>query len=243
MQLYLIRHGQSTNNALPDVNDRVCDPALTELGQQQAQLVARHLAEATHPEQKFGVNAEDTAVKTVQGYGITRLYCSAMYRAMQTAQPIGQALGLNPEIWLDTHEWGGIYLEYPDERGVVGYPGKTRAEILAEFPNYVLPAGITAEGWWDVRRGREDWPGCQGRAIRVGNQLREWAASEESVAMVVHGGFMDALIKALTNQLPGHGVVYHHFNTAITRLDFSADGWLNIRFVNRIPHLPQELVS
>jgi 2,3-bisphosphoglycerate-dependent phosphoglycerate mutase/probable phosphoglycerate mutase len=61
--------------------------------------------------------------------------------------------------------------------------------------------------------------------------------------MVTHGGFIDALIKALINQLPGNYVFYHHFNTAITRVDFFVDDHLDIRYINRIPHLSQELVS
>jgi broad specificity phosphatase PhoE len=243
MQLYIIRHAQSTNNALPNMRDRVCDPTLTDLGFRQAEILAEHLAGAAHPEQKYGLDAEDTAVDTVRGYGIERLYCSAMHRAMQTAQPVGRALGLNPEIWLDIHESGGIFLDHRDERGVVGYPGKNRAEILVEFPNYVLPDSITEAGWWDVRNGQEDWPACQARAIRVAHQLRKWVDSDETIAIVTHGGFIDALLKALTSQLPGNHMFYHHFNTAITRVDFDAEKRLNMRYLNRIPHLPHELVS
>jgi 2,3-bisphosphoglycerate-dependent phosphoglycerate mutase len=175
MQLYIIRHAQSYNNALPDIRDRVRDPHLTDLGHRQAEAVADYLVAGVHPEQKFGTDAEATGVRTVQGFGITRLYCSAMYRALQTASYIGRALALNPEVWLDIHESGGIFLEHDDERGVVGYPGKTRREIREEFPGYLLPNGVTDEGWWDVSQGREDWFSCQGRAIRVAHQLRAWA--------------------------------------------------------------------
>ena len=44
MELYIIRHAQSSNNALADERERVCDPHLTELGRQQAELLAAHLA-------------------------------------------------------------------------------------------------------------------------------------------------------------------------------------------------------
>ena len=247
MQLYIIRHAQSYNNALENFNDRICDPHLTELGHKQAAAVADYLVAGVHPEQKFGGDAEATGVRTVQGFGITRLYCSAMHRALQTAGYISRTLNLNPEVWLDIHESGGIYLDYNDERGVVGYPGKTRNEILGEFPNVTLPETVTENGWWDVNAGQEDWFTCQGRAIRVAHRLHQWAAapdrSEDRVAMVSHAGFIDALIKALINQLPGSQVVYHHFNTAITRVDFISDNRLDIRYINRIPHLPQELVS
>ena len=244
MELYIIRHGQSTNNALTDMRDRVMDPPLTELGHRQARAVAQHLASGVNPEMSVGVSEEDTSVRRRHGYGITRIYCSAMHRALQTAHPIGEALGIAPEVWVDIHEHGGIYLDYDDDRGLVGYPGKTRSEILTEFPGYILPDGVTEAGWWN--RDHEDWPGCQGRAIRVAGELRELAqqvGAHERVAMVSHGGFINALLKALLNHLPSPEIFYHHFNTAITRLDFRPEGRLSVRYLNRIPHLSPENVS
>lgn len=235
MKLYIIRHAQSTNNALTDLRDRVCDPPLTELGRRQADILARHLATGSSP-----VPWETDH----PGYGITRLYCSPMWRALQTAQPIGQALGLAPEVWIDVHERGGIYLDHGESGGIVGYPGKTRSEILAEFPNYILPDGITDQGWW--HQGREDRAACHGRAIRVAEKLRDiqrCCAEDERIAIVSHGGFTDALLKALFNQLPDPQVYYHHFNTAISRVDFHSDGHLEVQYLNLVGHLPLELVS
>ncbi|MEW5961616.1 MAG: histidine phosphatase family protein [Chloroflexota bacterium] len=244
MELYIIRHAQSINNALTDIRERVMDPALTELGWRQARAIAHHLATGVNPEMSVGATEEDTSVRRRQGYGLTRLYCSAMHRSLQTAQPIGEALGLQPEVWVDIHEHGGIYLDHGEACRLVGYPGKTRAEILAEFPNYILPDEITGAGWWN--RDFEDWPACQGRAIRVAGQLRELAprlGEQERVAMVSHGGFISALLKALLDTLPASGFFFHHFNTAMTRVDFRTDGRLDVRYLNRIPHLSLEMVS
>ena len=44
MQLYIIRHAQSVNNALDDQRYRVSDPLLTEVGHRQAAMLAEHLA-------------------------------------------------------------------------------------------------------------------------------------------------------------------------------------------------------
>lgn len=243
MQLYIIRHGQSTNNILADMRNRTFDPVLTDLGHRQTELVAQYLAEGIRIEQRWGDLDEDTSAQRRTGAGITRLYCSAMYRALQTAQPIGQVLGLNPEVWVDIHESGGIFLEHEDERGTIGYPGKTRSEILAEFPNYVLPDTVAEHGWWDVNKGREDLFTCQGRAIRVGHHLQQCAHTNERIALVSHGGFIDALIKAVTSQLPGDHLFYHHFNTAISRIDFDGTGRLDVRYINRTDHLAPELIS
>jgi broad specificity phosphatase PhoE len=111
MQLYIIRHGQSSNNALADFSQRTFDPILTPLGQQQAEAVADYLASGRNLEQLVGATEEETGVKTEVGFHLTHLYCSAMYRALQTARPIGQAVGLNPEVWVDIHEGGGMYLD------------------------------------------------------------------------------------------------------------------------------------
>ncbi len=244
MKLFIIRHAQSTNNALPpesEPRDRVCDPALTELGRRQAELLAEHVATGKNPELSSWVSVEATASHNRRGYNITKLYCSAMHRALQTAWPIAQVLGLEPEIWLDIHEHGGIYLDHGDERGVVGYPGRSRSEILAEFPTCVVPATLTEEGWW--RGGQEDWPTCHGRAIKVAAALKARAASEERIAIVSHGGFIDALIKALINQSPSPHIFFYNFNTALSRIDFRADGRLDVRYLNRLDHLPLEMVS
>src|SRR5687768_15915859 len=104
MRLYLIRHGQSSNNALYGKNPeyfenlRSHDPQLTETGQKQAALTAEYLSQAS-PDDAFD---------------FTHLYVSPMIRAMDTAKPIAEALGIQPEIWLDIHEIGGLYLANGD---------------------------------------------------------------------------------------------------------------------------------
>lgn len=234
MQLYIIRHAQSTNNALTNREDRGCDPPLTDLGRQQAELLAQHLATGTQREPA-------ATAGRVQGYGLTHLYCSPMWRALLTAQPVGQALGLAPEVWIEIHEQGGIYLDEGDQRAPIGRPGKTRAEILADFPNYILPDGITKEGWW--KGARDDRASCIARAVRVTQRLRERCENEERVALVSHAGFTDALLKALLNQLPGHDLRYHQYNAAISRIDIEAADRVHVRYLNRLDHLPPRLIT
>ncbi len=245
MELYIIRHAQSVNNALPDQSQRVCDPHLTGLGQKQAARLGHHLATEPHPEQIYGRDPEETSVETVQGYGITRLYCSAMHRSLETATAVSDAVGVRPEIWVDLHESGGIFLDHRDGRGIVGYPGMTRSEIKAEFPNVVISDEVRDTGWWDSEAGEEDWPTCQGRAIRVSRRLWQWADEgvQGPVAVVSHAGFMEALLKAIFGRLPGAELTIHHFNTAITRLDLGPAREVHIRYLNRVPHLPQDFVS
>ena len=246
MELYIIRHAQSSNNALLDETGRVCDPHLTDLGRRQAVRLAHHLANEPHPEQRrHGRDPEETSVETVRGYGIVRLYCSAMRRSLETATAVGSAIGVRPEVWVDLHEAGGIFLDHRDERGVVGYPGITREQIESEFPTAVIGDAVREAGWWDPARGEEDWPTCQGRAIRVVQGLWKWADDGVGgpIALVSHAGFMEALLKAMLGRLPGANLTIYHLNTAITRLDLEPGGELHVRYLNRVPHLPQELVS
>lgn len=241
MRLYLIRHGQSVNNALFEngryQQERQYDPDLTDTGRQQAKCVAQYLAESL-----------DMPGQAAAPFDLTHLYCSAMTRALQTAQPISEALGIKPEVWVDIHEIGGLFLA--DEDGDLrGYPGLTRAEIHAKFPGYQLPATITDNGWWDVAQGAEKPPQFLSRAVRVALALQERSTSDERIALVSHAGFMDALIKALLSQIPTHPdlLFYTHYNTGITRIDFgesymaAIQNRLRLHYLNRVKHLPAEL--
>jgi broad specificity phosphatase PhoE len=178
-----------------------------------------------------------------QHYRFTHLYASPMVRALQTAHPIAAALGMGVEVWTDVHEHGGMFLEESDGT-LTGYGGLTRAQMQAQFPTYHLPAHITADGWWDAARGRETWADFYGRALRVALALQARAETNERIAIVCHGLFMDALLKALTQQLPPqpHAIFFAHWNTAITRVDFNErPDLLRLHYHNRIEHLPAEL--
>ncbi len=242
MELYIIRHGQSANNALgEDITNRVKDPMLTDLGQRQAEKVAEHLASTDYAETAFSYFPQQGER---ENYGITRMYCSAMYRALQTAQPIAKALALNPEVWIDIHEHGGIYLE-EDSGRYIGHPGMTRAEVTEQFADYVLPDDLTPNGWWnkDIESIRD----LDARARRVGDKLRDWSTDsdmrDERVALVTHGKFIDFLIKNLLDQRTNSNYYYHHYNTAITRIDLKTDGEIDVRFINRSAHLPADMIT
>ena len=244
MRLYLVRHGQSYNNELYERTKasagRMIDPHLTDIGVQQAQLVARHLA-----------TQEDMPSLSAEPFGITHIYCSAMLRALQTAQPISDTLGLTPEVWVDVHESGGMFELQTDDNGrevAIGAPGLTRQEIVKQFANFVVPDAITDEGWWNSARGMETIPDFLARAVRVALRLRARADTEDRIVIVAHGGFIDALLKALLNQIPTHpnDLFYMHYNTSITRIDFHGDGGyrddaFRVHYINRVDHLPQEL--
>ena len=234
-QLYLIRHGQSGNNALADQRQRTADPGLTRTGHAQARRVAAFLQE-----QPDKTDVRDGS-SGVNGHGIERLYCSAMLRALQTAQPIATALGIAPEVSLDIHESGGIWLDSEDGRGPIGGPGLRRSEFASQFPGFALPRTATEDGWWN--RPMEQPEEMVARAARVAATVRgRLAGANERVALVSHGTFLNMLIAHLTFGAPVANVFMGNHNTGISRLDFTGERVM-LRYLNRIDHLPPELVT
>ncbi len=242
-ELYLIRHGQSQNNAFAaeskadglEEAPRTADPSLTRAGYAQAKCVAEYLACQVD---KTDVR-DDTAVE--DGHGIQRLYTSAMLRALETTAPISDALGLTPEVWLDVHEEGGIWLDHGDDRGPVGYPGMTRGEVETQFPGFATPDGITEAGWWN--RPFESRDDLVRRAARVADDVRHRIAGQESrVAIVSHGTFISLLIQHLLLGRHVPDIRFSNHNTGISRLDFDGDSVM-LRYLNRIDHLPMDLVT
>ncbi len=243
MELYIIRHGQSANNVsmLRDLSDRVDhDPELTDLGIRQAKAVADYIARQTNID--VWVEQQPDTREAMKGFGITKLYCSPMRRALQTCLPISEALDLQPEVWVDIHEHGGLYMQ--DEQGKVqGFPGLTRAEMQATYPRYTLTPKITERGWWNPETGYEERELSMGRALQVASTLKMQGGSAQRIALVTHGTFASHLLKAILNMLPNDDFGFTHYNTGITRVDFRSDGKTILRYVNRVEHLTPELMS
>ena len=230
MHVYLIRHAQSENNALTadSLHRRKVDPALTELGYRQREALADFLA-----------NEAETAN---QRFAISCLYTSAMYRSLLTTQPVGAALNLRPEVWLDLHEKGGMFLQHNGR--VDGFGGMSRSAIMSEFPDYQLPAAVSEAGWYDAALGYEPDTHSAFRAIKVAKALSERCRSDEVIALVSHAGFLDTLLNAIFGQLPSrpYAMRFYHNNTAITRVGY--DGARPVlHYLNRVDHLPPAMRS
>jgi len=249
MQLYFIRHGQSENNASWAVHQsstapRVPDPGLTDIGHQQAQLVARHLA----GKETVEANNNSPDRHTRSGFNLTHLYTSLMLRAVSTADYISRACDLPMICWEEIHEWGGIYEKDAETEEKIGLPGPNRVFFAENFPGLKLPDSLGEAGWWN--RPYEPFEASPERAKRVAIELlARHGGTEDRVAMVSHGGFGFALLKALIdftspNNLFGDArhVWFSMNNTSISRIDFGPD-FLAINYLNRVNHLPTELIT
>ena len=253
MQLYLIRHAQSQNNAIwlsggnePEM--RVSDPLITEEGRYQAMLTAEYLA-GEFPEQPDTWHGERVDSQNRHGFGITHLYCSLMERSVQTASILADSLGLAIVALEEFHEVGGIYLtELVDGEAQIRILHGRNADYFADkYPLMSPRKPIPEQGWW--RGGRETQEERVSRTHRAIEVLMDrHRGTEDRVAIVTHGTFMNYLCRAflglslerLNNQRWPQYLWFN--NCSITRFDFVEDriGWL---YHNRCDHLPDELIS
>lgn len=235
MELYIIRHGQSSNNASEEVGTpRVCEPPLTEAGRRQVALVGERFRDLSWARVHYG---EADVKKTDR---LTRLYASPMLRTLETAEAIRRTTGLIPHVWIDIHEVGGVWLDHGDGRGPVGLPGLGRAEIRERFPHFVLPAEVQEDGWWN--RPHEKDAEAYVRAQRVAGELQELADTDERVGIVSHGGIGSYLLDALLDLPFTPELRFSMNNTSVARVDMMPEG-VRLHFSNRVDHLPGELVT
>jgi 2,3-bisphosphoglycerate-dependent phosphoglycerate mutase len=238
VQLYFIRHAQSANNALFAAGQGVAvrghDPALTELGQRQADCLAEFLARS-NPNAPHAMGDPQNRA----GFGFTHLYCSLMVRAVATGTVVAQRLGLPLHAWLDWHEEGGLYLD-GDNGERLPSPGPGRADFARDYPSLVLPETLDDAGWWT--RPFEDLAERPARARRVLAELVARHSGDDRVAVISHGGFYNQLMGALLDVQPPYHLNYLIGNTSITRIALIPEGHYLV-YQNRCDHLPDELVT
>jgi 2,3-bisphosphoglycerate-dependent phosphoglycerate mutase len=247
MELYFIRHGQSINNANWDNPgyQESPDPMLTEIGHEQARLLAEFLKKnqaLTHSEKQW--NSQNRF-----GFGLTHVYTSLMERAAFTAAPIAQALDLPLIAWKEIHEEGGIFSR-GDKSNIQGLPGRPRSFFMENFRPITLPEDLDETGWWN--RPFEAEAERQPRADQVFADLlarhrdRD-GLSVQRVALVSHGGFFMRLLSAIL-QLPwrqaslGLKSWFLLNNCSISRFDIRGEE-ITAVYINRTDFLPDHLIT
>ena len=232
LRVLFVRHAESFNNVLNLVShdyyraNRMADPILTPLGEEQADEVGKHLAEA-----RSGLLQH-----------ISEVHVSPTVRTLETAKPLVRRLpGVKAVVDVDIFEVGGVYNE--DELGSVeGQPGLSRSQMAAF--GYALPDAVTEAGWYNLgcdataHRLKESKEEGRARAARVADRLRQLAASldeRRTIAMVSHGDFIGLLLADLI--AGGPEVAFKLYNTALSCVDIRADGSVLVLFVNTVSHL------
>lgn len=122
MKLYLVRHGETDWNLQNKIQGQT-DTLLNEKGRRQAQELAMKLKEKHH---------------------ISSIYSSRQKRAFETAQVVGQAIGVKPAVkqgleeislgkW-EGYTWGQVREHFPDE--YQGWFDNRRYQVPPEGESY-----------------------------------------------------------------------------------------------------------
>jgi 2,3-bisphosphoglycerate-dependent phosphoglycerate mutase len=246
MELYFIRHGQSVNNANWNNSEyqESPDPTLTEIGHEQASLLAEFLKK-----NQTITSKKEWNIQNRYGFGLTHVYTSLMERAAFTAAPVAQALDIPLIAWKEIHEEGGIYSR-EHKSSMQGLSGRPRSFFMENFRTLTLPDDLDETGWWN--RPFEAEEDRQPRADQVFADLlarhRDAEGKPEArVALVSHGGFFMRLLSAVL-KLPwrqaAHGLKSWFLlnNCSISRFDIRADE-ITVAYINRTDFLPDHLIT
>ncbi len=219
MELYIIRHAESENNAGPE-DERTEDPSLSPLGYQQAECL----------------------VNRIRHLRPTRILVSPFLRTLETIEPYIRKTGQVTEAWIDIHEQGGV-MAGVGEDNYEGRPGMKRSEIELKIPGIQIGNRIDEEGWWKSRPW-EDYQSTQTRAERVCEELyKDFAHSSERVLLITHGMFMRFLVGAFL-KLSGLGKDHIHLfaNTSVTQF-FITPTTTHLGLMNCTRHLPETWIT
>jgi len=249
MQLFLIRHGQSKNNAHDDAHVHP-DPDLTDLGHRQAAYLAAWMIEANDTESITRLSMRDPSRQDHHPIKLTHLFVSPMRRTLQTAQPLAQAFGTEAHVHPLIYEAGGLYERAATSAhgGIGPYRGMSATQIKAEFPDYFIDPAIGDDGWYTLDR-EESLDECHARADQMAELFKRRVSTDEmwraaSVALVSHGMFIDCMLLSLMGVAAAMRQSYFWvYNTSITRVELRRDGYAIIRNVNRVAHLPPEMIT
>jgi probable phosphoglycerate mutase len=176
------------------------DPNLSGVGHAQAKALAERLA----PE------------------GIARLFVTSLRRTHQTAAPLAEATGLEPEVVEDLSEvrlgeWEG---------------GEYRVRAASGDP---LIRRVFEEERWDIIPGAEPRESL-GPRVRAGIETIVAKTGPDAAAVAVaHGGVIGELCSQATGATPFAFV--HADNGSVSRLIVRASGRWMLRSFNDVSHL------
>jgi broad specificity phosphatase PhoE len=228
LRLYLIRHGQSTNNIQPNFAKHVFEPPLTEHGIKQSMTLATHL--------KYG--SDNGALG--YGYNIQQIYTSPQLRSLQTVEPIARQLNISPEIWIKLHERGGVVILHP--KGVQHHHGLTYNEIETQFPTCKIPCKITDKGWWEGTDTLESNDEVIARAKIIAKRLISKALPSQDlgIAVVSHATFLNFLGQVLLKDTENR---FMHHNAGLSRIDIDSNHNATLKYLDRTSYLDQTWIS
>jgi probable phosphoglycerate mutase len=203
VDLLLIRHGASAA-AVPgerfELLEGQADPALAPEGEEQATKVADWLSDEP----------------------ISALFVTPLQRTAQTAAPIAERTGLEPQVVPELREimlgeWEG---------------GEFRIRVANGDP---IVAKLFEEERWEVIPGAET---MESFGARIGSGLTQVADAigpGNTGAAILHGGVITEICHQVTQSRPFAFLQVD--NTSVTRVVRHADGRWLLRYFNETAHL------
>ncbi len=218
MQLYLIRHAESENNARPGYQ-RVEDPAITAIGRLQAEFLGGW-------------------TKTLK---IDALITSPFLRTLQTTRAVVDATKLPVSIWHNVFERGGCYRGFGDDAREGGL-GLGRAAIINHIPGALVDESILDGGWWGGR-AREAEDEAKARAATVIERLvATFGNSQRHVVAIIHADFKRCMLTQMLDGVADAKMFGPLRNTGISKVDFDGKRW-QLDWLNSVSHLPARLIT
>ncbi len=246
MRLYFIRHAESANNLVygteREVDGHEPDPEITDTGHQQCRLLGQHMSTGnTEPRR----HPDDP--KERNHYALSHIYCSLMTRSLLTAQYISASCDIPVQALPDIFEFKGLY-GHDDNGNEIGVAGPARPYFEKRFPEIKLPDSLDGQGWWN-RPVESDALFYQRVSQSLDRIISRHGDSDDSIALVVHGDYIDQCLNEILgverkrqNYATAWVANWVFHNTSVSRLDI-VDGSSNVVYLNRIDHLPSELVT
>ena len=221
MELYLIRHAESGNNAVPTYQ-RVEDPAITSVGRLQANHLAQWIA---------------TLRADV-------LITSPFLRTIQTVLPVLNTTRLKLDIWHDVFERGGCFRGF-NESNFAGAQGLGRSQILRTLgdhaPRCELDETIEESGWWG-EKDRETDAEAELRAKAVCERLLGAFTDGQVVLLLIHADLKRLMLAEMMQGQVDVARLGPMRNAGITMVN-RIDGDWQLDNYNSVTHLPARLIT
>ncbi len=190
-------------------------------GQTEYNVNGRWQGHLDVPLNETGKAQAQALAQRVAHWPVSALYSSDLQRATMTAAPLAAVWGVKP-----------IYDAAWRERHVGVFEGRTREELQEAYP----------EVWANMRKGildipeSEDRVALQNRAVAAYQKIVA-AHPDEMVAVVSHGGTLNALVSSVLGIPPDYyGRLNFHGNSGLTIIEINDRG-PRLTMINDIRHL------
>lgn len=195
MKILFLRHGETDTNVRQLTHKKGSGEGLNKTGLQQAHKLA----------------------KICRAHGVQNIYSSPELRAIQTAEIIGQDIGLEPIILEDLSErhWGDWD----------GLPWN-------EISSHLQPMSIK-ERYKFIPPNGESWEQMEQRLLKV---VRTIHAQDKTAAVVTHAGALRALMPPLKKEPLNTSLSYDFQNASVTIFEGDKNN-LAVRLENDTSHL------